>query len=170
MSTSGYENDKTGDGFQEKLVAVNRTAKVVKGGRIFGFSALVVVGNGKGKFGYGRGKAREVPTAIQKAMESARRNMIQVELKNGTLQHQIISSHGATKVMMRPASEGTGIIAGNAMRAVFEVMGVSNILAKCIGSSNPMNVVLATIKGLQNMTSPATIAEKRGKTIEEILE
>lgn len=170
MSTNANELDKTGDGFQEKLVAVNRTAKVVKGGRIFGFSALVVVGNGRGKFGFGRGKAREVPAAIQKAMESARRSMIQVELKDGTLQHQIISSHGATKVLMRPASEGTGIIAGNAMRAVFEVMGVTNVLAKCIGSSNPMNVVRATIKGLQNMSSPAAIAEKRGKTVEEILE
>lgn len=170
MSTSGYELEKTGDGLQEKLVAVNRTVKVVKGGRIFSFQALVVIGNGKGKFGFGRGKAREVPAAIQKAMESARRNMIQVELNGTTLQHQVIANHGATKVFMRPASEGTGIIAGNAMRAVFEVMGVTNILAKCIGSSNPMNVVRATVRGLKNMASPAAIAEKRGKTVEEILE
>jgi small subunit ribosomal protein S5 len=160
---SSFDTETKGDGYQEKLVAVNRTAKVVKGGRIFGFSALVVVGNGEGKFGFGRGKAREVPAAIQKAMESARRNMIQVELKGSTLQHTIIARHGASKVIIRPASEGTGIIAGNAMRAVFEVMGVSNVLAKCIGSSNPMNVVRATAKG-------ASIAEKRGKTVEEILE
>lgn len=158
------------DGFQEKLVAVNRTAKVVKGGRIFGFSALVVVGNGRGKVGFGRGKAREVPAAIQKAMESARRNLIEVELKDHTLQHPIISRHGASKVIIRPASEGTGIIAGSAMRAVFEVVGVANVLAKCIGSSNPMNVVRATIKGLKSMSSPLAIAEKRGKTVEEIFE
>ena len=162
--------ETTGDGFQEKLVAVNRTAKVVKGGRIFGFSALVVVGNGRGKFGFGRGKSREVPLAIQKAMENARRNMVQIELNGTTIQHMIISRHGASKVLMKPASEGTGIIAGNAMRAVFEVMGVTNILAKCIGSSNPVNVVRATIKGLQSMLSPAAIAEKRGKTIEDIMD
>lgn len=167
---SSHATETTGDGFQEKLVAVNRTAKVVKGGRIFGFSALVVVGNGKGKFGFGRGKAREVPIAIQKAMESARRNLVQIELNGTTIQYPIIARHGASKVLMKPASEGTGIIAGSAMRAVFEVMGVSNILAKCIGSSNPVNVVRATIKGLQSMSSPAAIAEKRGKTIEEILE
>ncbi|HVV67537.1 MAG TPA: 30S ribosomal protein S5 [Gammaproteobacteria bacterium] len=167
---SSAEIEVTSDGFQEKLVAVNRTAKVVKGGRIFGFSALVVVGNGKGKFGFGRGKAREVPAAIQKAMESARRSLIQIELNGNTLQHTIIARHGATKVLIKPASEGTGVIAGNAMRAVFEVMGVSNVLAKCIGSSNPMNVVRATVKGLKSMASPAAIAEKRGKTVEEILE
>ncbi len=164
------DSETTSDGFQEKLVAVNRTAKVVKGGRIFGFSALVVVGNGRGKFGFGRGKSREVPIAIQKAMENARRNMVQIELNGTTIQHAIIARHGASKVLMKPASEGTGIIAGNAMRAVFEVMGVTNILAKCIGSSNPVNVVRATIKGLQGMLSPAAIAEKRGKNIEEILD
>lgn len=158
------------EGFQEKTVAVNRTAKVVKGGRVFGFSALVVVGNGKGKVGFGRGKAREVPAAMQKANENARRNLIQVELNGTTIQHSIESRHGASKILMKPASEGTGVIAGNAMRAIFEVMGVSNILAKCIGSSNPVNVVRATIKGLQSMASPAFIAEKRGKTVEEILE
>lgn len=170
MTTNAYEVEKVGDGLQEKLVAVNRTAKVVKGGRKFGFSALVVVGNGKGKFGFGRGKASEVPAAIQKAMESARRNMIQVDLNGTTLQHPVIASHGATKVLIKPASEGTGIIAGSAMRAIFDVMGVSNVLAKCIGSSNPINVVRATIKGLRSMASPAAIAEKRGKTVEEILE
>lgn len=158
-----------GDGLQEKLVNVKRIAKVVKGGRVFGFSATVVVGNGKGKFGFGRGKSREVPLAIQKAMENARRNMIQVELSGTTIQHVVIGRHGASKVLMKPASEGTGIIAGNAMRAVFEVMGVTNILAKCIGSSNPVNVVRATIHGLQSLLSPVLIAEKRGKTIEEII-
>jgi len=165
-----FDVETTGDGLQEKLVAVNRTAKVVKGGRIFGFSALVVVGNGKGKFGFGRGKAREVPAAIQKAMENARRSMVQIELNGTTLQHQIIARHGASKVLIKPASEGTGVIAGSAMRAVFEVVGVSNVLAKCIGSTNPVNVVRATIKGLQSMLSPAAIAEKRGKSIEEIME
>ncbi|QLH42341.1 MAG: 30S ribosomal protein S5 [Coxiellaceae bacterium] len=154
----------------EKLVAVNRTAKVVKGGRVFGFSALVVVGNGNGKVGFGRGKSREVPSAIQKAMESARRNMYQIELKGDTILHQIIGRHGSTKVLMRPASPGTGIIAGNAMRAVLEVLGVKDILAKCIGSSNPTNVVRATINGLVQMSSPEAVAEKRGKTVEEIME
>lgn len=158
------------DGIQEKLVAVNRTAKVVKGGRIFGFAAVVVVGDGHGKIGFGRGKAREVPNAIQKAMESARRNMHRVELKNNTLLHQVIARHGATKVLMKPASDGTGIIAGNAMRAVFEVLGVKNVLAKCIGSSNPVNVVRATIKGLTSMVSPEAIAEKRGKNLSDIVE
>ncbi len=167
---NSFDIETTSDGMQEKLVAVNRTAKVVKGGRIFGFSALVVVGNGKGKLGFGRGKAREVPAAIQKAMESARRNMVQIEMKGNTLQHQVIARHGASKVLMKPASEGTGIIAGNAMRAVFEVMGVQNVLAKCIGSSNPVNVVRATIKGLRSMVSPESIAEKRGKSVEEITE
>lgn len=164
------DSETKSDGLKEKLVAVNRTAKVVKGGRIFGFSALVVVGNGKGKFGYGRGKAREVPAAIQKAMENARHNMVQVELNGNTLHHQIVARHGASKVLMRPASEGTGIIAGNAMRAIFEVMGVTNVLAKCIGSSNPVNVIRATADGLMGMVSPASVAEKRGKSVEEISE
>ncbi len=153
----------------EKLINVNRVAKVVKGGRIFGFSALTVVGDGKGRVGFGRGKAREVPAAISKAMESARRNMFKVELKEGTLQHPITAEHGAAKVFMQPASEGTGIIAGGAMRAVFEVVGVHDVLAKCIGSNNPVNVVRATINGLQQMASPEQVAAKRGKTVEEIL-
>lgn len=159
-----------GDGFEEKLVAVRRVAKVVRGGRIFGFSALTVVGDGKGRIGIGRGKAREVPVAIQKAMESARRNLVQVDLDNGTLFHPVKASHGATNVIMLPASEGTGIIAGGAMRAVFEVLGVQNVLAKCLGSTNPINVVLATLKGLQGMTSPEAVAAKRGKSVEEIME
>ncbi|AUD78080.1 MULTISPECIES: 30S ribosomal protein S5 [Kangiella] len=159
------------EGLVEKLVNVNRVAKVVKGGRIFGFTALTVVGDGKGKVGFGRGKAKEVPVAIQKAMEQARRNMIQVELKDGhTLQHPIKAAHGASKVYMQPASEGTGIIAGGAMRAVFEVLGIQNILAKSIGSTNPINIVRATINGLKQMTSPEDMAAKRGKTVEEILD
>lgn len=154
---------------QEKLVAVRRVAKVVKGGRIFGFSALTVVGDGKGRVGFGRGKAREVPAAIAKAMEDARRNMRQVNLKGATLQHAITARHGAAKVYMQPASEGTGIIAGGAMRAVFEVLGVRDVLAKCIGSSNPVNVVRATVKALNQMSDAETVAAKRGKRVEEIL-
>lgn len=156
------------EGLQEKLVQVNRVAKVVKGGRIFGFTALTVVGDGNGRVGFGRGKAREVPLAIQKAMESARRNMVDVELTNGTLQYPVKANHGASKVYMQPASEGTGVIAGGAMRAVLEVAGVHNVLAKCYGSTNPVNVVRATINGLANMRSPAGIAAKRGKPVEEI--
>ncbi|QBQ54675.1 30S ribosomal protein S5 [Nitrosococcus wardiae] len=159
----------TGDALLEKLVGVRRVAKVVKGGRQFGFSALTVVGDGKGRVGFGRGKAREVPVAIQKAMENARKNMIFVPLKGDTLQHPITVRHGAAKVHMQPASEGTGIIAGGAMRAVFEVVGVHNVLAKCIGSANPVNVVRATVKGLVEMSNPEGIAAKRGKTLEDIM-
>jgi small subunit ribosomal protein S5 len=158
-----------GDGFQEKLVAVRRSATVVKGGRKFSFSALTVVGDGKGRIGVGQGKAREVPVAIQKAMESARRNLMRIELNAGTLFHPIESRHGASKVIMLPASEGTGIIAGTSMRAVFEVLGVHNVLAKCIGSTNPINVVRATLKGLLDMNSPEQIAQKRGKKVSDIV-
>jgi small subunit ribosomal protein S5 len=150
-------------------VQVNRVAKVVKGGRIFGFTALTVVGDGNGKVGFGRGKAREVPAAIQKALEAARRNMVSVELDGTTLQHPVKARHGASKVFMQPASEGTGIIAGGAMRAVFEVAGVQNVLAKCYGSTNPVNVVRATVNGLAAMSSPEDVAAKRGKSVEEIL-
>jgi small subunit ribosomal protein S5 len=159
---------KDGD-LQEKLVQVNRVAKVVKGGRIFGFTALTVVGDGKGKVGFGRGKAREVPTAIQKAMDAARRNMISVDLNGSTIQYPIKARHGASKIYMQPASEGTGVIAGGAMRAVLEIAGVHNVLAKCYGSTNPVNVVRATINGLKAMKSPDEIAAKRGKTVAEIL-
>ncbi len=161
-------NSKAGDDLTEKLVAVNRVAKVVKGGRQFGFTALTVVGDGNGKVGFGYGKAREVPLAIQKAMEKARANLITVTLKNGTLQYPLKGRHGAAKVYMQPASDGTGVIAGGAMRAVFEAVGVHNVLAKCNGSRNPINLVRATISGLQNMKSPEEIAAKRGKTIEDI--
>ena len=161
-------DQKDGD-LQEKLVQVNRVAKVVKGGRIFGFTALTVVGDGNGRVGFGRGKAREVPVAIQKAMEQARRNMISVELNGTTLQYPIKARHGASKVYMQPASDGTGVIAGGAMRAVLELAGVHNVLAKCYGSTNPVNVVRATINGLAGMTSPEDVAAKRGKSVEDIL-
>ena len=162
--------DTTTDGIQEKLVGVRRTTKVVSGGRIFSFSALVVVGDGVGKIGFSLGSAREVPVAIQKATERARRNMVQIPLRDKTVYHAIRATHGASIVLMMPAPEGTGIIAGSAMRAVFEVMGVENILAKCIGASNPINVVRATINGLLQMETPESMAEKRGKTIAEIME
>ena len=157
------------DDFLEKLVTVNRVAKVVKGGRQFGFTALTVVGDGQGKVGFGYGKAREVPIAIQKAMQAARKNMIKVNLTNHTLQYARKGRHGATYVYMQPASDGTGIIAGGAMRAVFECAGVRNVLAKSYGSRNPINVVRATIKALSGFYSPEQIAARRGKTVEEIL-
>ena len=162
-------DQKRDEGYIEKLVQVNRVAKTVKGGRIFAFTALTVVGDGKGRVGFGRGKAREVPAAIQKAMEAARRNMIQVDLNGNTLQYPVQSAHGASKVFMQPASEGTGIIACGAMRAVLEVAGVQNVLAKCYGSTNPVNVVYATFEGLKHMQSPESVAAKRGKSVEEIL-
>jgi len=162
--------DQQTDGMQEKLVGVNRVSKVVKGGRIFSFTALTVVGDGNGKVGYGYGKAREVPAAIQKAMEKARKNMITVPLKDGTFHYEQIGNHGATKVFMKPASEGTGVIAGGAMRSVFEVVGIQNVLAKSLGSRNPINVVRATIDGLAQLRSPEQVAAKRGKSVEEITE
>ncbi len=166
---AGFESAEAADGLQERLISVNRVAKVVKGGRIFSFTALTVVGDGEGKVGFGYGKAREVPAAIAKAMESARKNMQTIPLVDGTLQYPITATHGAAKVFMQPASEGTGVIAGGAMRAVFDVVGVRNVLAKCIGSNNPINVVRATMKGLAAMQSPEEIAAKRGKTVKEIL-
>jgi len=163
-----FDAQANSDGLIEKLVNINRVAKVVKGGRIFGFTALTVVGDGEGKIGFGRGKAREVPVAVQKAMEDARKNMRKVNLKGGTLQYPLVGNHGAAKVVMLPASEGTGIIAGGPMRAVFEAVGVRDVLAKCIGSNNPINVVRATFKGLSEMTTPEAVAAKRGKSVEEI--
>ena len=157
------------DDFLEKLVAVNRTAKVVKGGRQFGFTALTVVGDGAGRVGFGFGKAREVPVAISKAMAQARKNMVNVALKNDTLHFAMHGTHGATKVYMQPASDGTGVIAGGGMRAVLECAGVRNVLAKSYGSRNPINVVRATVNALTNAKSPEDIAAKRGKTVEEIL-
>ena len=165
---SKMQSEKPDDGMREKMIAINRVTKVVKGGRIMGFAALTVVGDGDGRIGMGKGKAKEVPVAVQKAMESARRKMVRVSLKNGTLHHAVEGRHGATKVFMQPASDGTGIIAGGPMRAVFEVMGVTNVLAKCFGSTNPYNVVRATLNGLRSMSTPAEIAARRGKTVEEI--
>lgn len=159
----------TADTLQEKLVAVKRTAKVVKGGRIFGFAAIVVIGDGKGRIGFGMGKSREVPAAIQKAMESARKNMRKIPLKGHTIQHPIIGFHGATKILMIPAREGTGLIAGGAMRAVCEVTGIRDILTKCIGSRSPINVVRATLKALTAMTTPEDIAAKRGIAVEVMM-
>ena len=156
------------DGLREKMIAVNRVTKVVKGGRILGFAALTVVGDGDGRVGMGKGKAREVPVAVQKAMEQARRNMVKVSLKNGTVHHNVRGEHGAAKVLLAPASAGTGIIAGGPMRAVFEVMGVTDIVAKSLGSTNPYNLVRATFDALTNSTTPAEIAAKRGLTVEEI--
>ncbi|WP_416138291.1 30S ribosomal protein S5 [Halomonas sp. HK25] len=162
------KNEQQSGDLQEKLVQVNRVAKVVKGGRIFGFTALTVVGDGKGRVGFGRGKAREVPVAIQKAMDQARRNMVKVSLAGGTLQYPVKARHGASKVYMQPASEGTGIIAGGAMRSVLELAGVHDVLAKCYGSTNPVNVVRATVRGLTAMQAPEDIAAKRGLSVEAI--
>jgi small subunit ribosomal protein S5 len=165
----GQASEERDDGLREKMVAINRVTKVVKGGRILGFAALTVVGDGDGAIGMGKGKSREVPVAVQKAMDEARRKMRKVALKDGTVQHTVIGKHGASSVLMQPAPAGTGIIAGGPMRAVFEVMGVTDIICKCIGSSNPYNVVRATINGLMAINTPAEIAAKRGKTVEEIL-
>ncbi|MFA5371638.1 MAG: 30S ribosomal protein S5 [Sideroxydans sp.] len=162
------QQEDKGDGLIEKMIHVNRVTKVVKGGRIMGFAALTVVGDGDGSVGMGKGKSKEVPVAVQKAMEESRRKLVKVNLNEGTLHHPVIGRHGAAKVVMLPASEGTGIIAGGAMRAVFEAVGVRNVLAKCIGSNNPYNVVRATLNGLQALNSPAEIAAKRGKSVEEI--
>ena len=153
----------------EKLIAVNRVSKTVKGGRQFTFTALTVVGDGAGKIGFGYGKAREVPVAIQKSMEYARKGMLNVDLNNGTLWHPVKAGHGAARVFMQPASEGTGVIAGGAMRAVLEAVGVKNVLAKAVGSRNPINLVRATLVGLEAMQSPTRIAAKRGKKAEEII-
>ena len=166
---ANYDDVQSGGDFKEKLVTVNRVSKTVKGGKQFAFTALTVVGDGAGRVGFGYGKAREVPQAIAKAMDQARKNMITVPLKGLTLQHEIWGTHGATRVFMRPASDGTGVIAGGAMRAVFEVAGVQNVLAKAFGSRNPINMVRATMDALKRMNLPSDIAAKRGKTIEEIL-
>ena len=166
---ANFDQGSQSDGNIEKLINVNRVAKVVKGGRQFGFSALAVVGDGNGSVGFGTGKAREVPLAIQKAMENARKDMSKVAItETGTLHYAMTARHSAAKVYMQPASEGTGVIAGGAMRAVFEVVGIHNVLAKCIGSNNPINVVRATLAGLRSTSSPEQIAAKRGKTVQEI--
>jgi len=162
------EKSQATDEYLEKLVAVNRTSKTVKGGRQFGFTALTVVGDGAGRVGFGFGKAREVPVAISKAMAAARKNMVNVSLRNETLHYAVKGSHGATRVLMQPASDGTGVIAGGGMRAVLECAGVRNVLAKSYGSRNAINVVRATVKALASVRSPEEIAAKRGKSLEEI--
>jgi small subunit ribosomal protein S5 len=156
------------DGLREKMIAVNRVTKVVKGGRILGFAALTVVGDGDGRIGMGKGKAREVPVAVQKAMEAARRNMFKVALRNGSVHHNVLGEHGASRVMLAPAPTGTGVIAGGPMRAVFEVMGVTDIVSKSHGSTNPYNMVRATLDALKRSSTPAEVAAKRGKTVEEL--
>ena len=163
------DQNQTDDGLREKMIAVNRVTKVVKGGRIMGFAALTVVGDGDGRIGMGKGKAREVPVAVQKAMDQARRSMFKVPLKDGTLQHSVTGKHGAASVLMSPAKDGTGVIAGGPMRAVFDVMGVHNVVAKSLGSSNPYNLVRATLNGLRKQSTPSDIAAKRGKSVEDIL-
>jgi small subunit ribosomal protein S5 len=162
------QSDTPDDGLKEKMIAVNRVTKVVKGGRILGFAALTVVGDGDGRVGMGKGKSKEVPAAVQKAMEEARRNLNKVSLKNGSIHHKVMGHHGAATVMMAPAPRGTGIIAGGPMRAVFEVMGITDIVAKSHGSSNPYNMVRATLDALKHSTTPSEVAAKRGKTVEEI--
>lgn len=169
MQAKAAQGEERDDGMREKMIAVNRVTKVVKGGRIMGFAALAVVGDGDGRIGMGKGKSKEVPVAVQKAMEEARRKMIKVSLKNGTLQHTVTGKHGASSVMISPAKDGTGVIAGGPMRAIFEVMGVTNVVAKSNGSTNPYNMVRATLNGLASMNTPSEIAAKRGKSIEEIL-
>jgi small subunit ribosomal protein S5 len=166
MQGKGAEGPE--DGLREKMIAVNRVTKVVKGGRILGFAALTVVGDGDGRIGMGKGKSKEVPSAVQKAMEEARRNLTKVSLKNGSIHHQGFGHHGAASVMMAPAPKGTGIIAGGPMRAVFEVVGITDIVAKSHGSANPYNMVRATIDALNNCTTPAEVAAKRGKSVEDI--
>jgi small subunit ribosomal protein S5 len=166
--TPRAQTEANDDGLKEKMIAVNRVTKVVKGGRTLSFAALTVVGDGDGRIGMGKGKAKEVPVAVQKAMESARRNMVKVALRNGTIQHNVRGMHGAAKVLMAPAKPGDGIIAGGPMRAVFEVMGVTDIVAKSLGSSNPYNMVRATMDALKRSTTPAQVAAKRGKSVEDI--
>jgi small subunit ribosomal protein S5 len=169
IQPKGMPNEQRDDGLREKMIAVNRVTKVVKGGRILGFAALTVVGDGDGRIGMGKGKSREVPVAIQKAMEKARRGLAKVPLRNGTVHHTVFAKHGAAKVMLSPAVEGTGIIAGGPMRAIFDVMGVRNVVAKSHGSTNPYNMVRATLKALAQLRTPAEIAAKRGMTVEQLL-
>jgi small subunit ribosomal protein S5 len=168
VQPKGMPSEERDDGLREKMIAVNRVTKVVKGGRILGFAALTVVGDGDGRIGMGKGKAREVPVAVQKAMEKARRGMTRIPLKNGTLHHLVEGKHGASKVILSPAQEGTGVIAGGPMRAVFDVMGVRNVVAKSHGSTNPYNMVRATLNALAQLRTPAEIAAKRGMTVEQI--
>ena len=163
------QSEERDDGLREKMIAVNRVTKVVKGGRILGFAALTVVGDGDGRVGMGKGKSREVPVAVQKAMDEARRKMVKVALRGGTIHHAVEGRHGASRVYLAPAAQGTGVIAGGPMRAVFDVVGVQNVVAKCHGSTKPYNLVRATLDALTRITTPSEIAAKRGKSVEEIL-
>jgi small subunit ribosomal protein S5 len=169
VQPKGVVSEDRDDGIKEKMIAINRVTKVVKGGRILGFAALTVVGDGDGRIGMGKGKAREVPVSVQKAMEKARRGMSKMPLKNGTVHHVVEGRHGASKVILSPAAEGTGVIAGGPMRAIFDVMGIRNIVAKSHGSTNPYNLVRATLNALSKLRTPAEIAAKRGKSVEEVL-
>src|SRR6218665_1088439 len=166
--TPRQQTEGNDDGLKEKMIAVNRVTKVVKGGRILGFAALTVVGDGDGRIGMGKGKSKEVPVAVTKAMQDARRNLVKVSLKDGTIHHRVVGEHGASQVLVAPAPAGTGIIAGGPMRAVFEVMGVTDIVAKSLGSTNPYNLVRATLDALKRSTTPGEVAAKRGKSVEEI--
>jgi small subunit ribosomal protein S5 len=166
---ANVKTEANDDGLREKMISVNRVTKVVKGGRIMGFAALTVVGDGDGRIGMGKGKAREVPVAVQKAMDEARRSMFKVSLKGGTLHHEVIGRHGASSVIMMPAPKGTGIIAGGPMRAVFEVMGITDVVAKSHGSTNPYNLVRATLDALRKSTTPAEVAAKRGLSVEQLV-
>jgi len=166
---ANVKTEANDDGLREKMISVNRVTKVVKGGRIMGFAALTVVGDGDGRIGMGKGKAREVPVAVQKAMDEARRSLFKVSLKSGTLHHEVVGRHGASSVIMMPAPKGTGIIAGGPMRAVFEVMGITDVVAKSHGSTNPYNLVRATLDALRKSTTPAEIAAKRGMSVEDIV-
>ncbi len=167
----GGRREEENDGFTDRLVHINRVAKTVKGGRNMSFAALVIVGDEKGQVGFGKGKAREVPEAIRKATEEAKKTMIRVPLREGrTLHHDVRGRHGAGKIMMRAAPPGTGVIAGGPMRAVLECLGIQDVVAKSIGTSNPYNMVRATFDGLKRMESPRTVAAKRGKKVSDIVE
>jgi small subunit ribosomal protein S5 len=166
----GRDREEQGNDLIDKLVHINRVAKVVKGGRRFGFAALVVVGDGNGRVGFGHGKAREVPEAIRKATDDAKKSLIRIPLKDGrTLHHEVRGHHGAGKVVVRPAPAGTGIIAGGPMRAVFEALGVGDVVSKSLGTSNPYNMVRATFDALKNQQSPRMVAQRRGRSVAEIL-